>query len=191
MGAAQEKTLARKAQAGSSAAASALADSNIRLVVYLVGKIRRPEWIPIDDLVQEGVLGLMHAIRLFNPNLGRFRPYAKRWILDYAYKFIERASHQSCSPLDGLEPTAPEDGPESLLIAAEARHVTSRVVGEATRTLAPKEAATIAGRLAGASTAEIGRRLGCTHQNVSLINKTARAKVARLLRRDRRVRSIF
>lgn len=192
MSAEQESTLAKRAQAGSPAAARAIAHANIRLVVLLVGRVRRPEWVNLDDLVQEGMLGLMHAIGRFDPALGRFRPYAARWVRDYAARYIARAVRRACSPLEAFpEPASGDDNPEEVLLVAEARGVTSRALSDAIGTLGPGEAAVMSGALAGLAHSEIGARQGCTRQNVQLIHKSARAKVAHVVRRDRRSRSLF
>jgi len=47
--------------------------------------------IPVDDLVQQGNLGLMEAAKRFNPdNNVRFTSYAGTWVLKYMNKLIDR-----------------------------------------------------------------------------------------------------
>jgi RNA polymerase primary sigma factor len=54
--------------------------SNLRLVVYLANRYRN-RGIPIQDLVQEGNIGLIRAIDKFDYKLGfRFSTYATWWI---------------------------------------------------------------------------------------------------------------
>jgi RNA polymerase primary sigma factor len=54
--------------------------SNLRLVVYLANRYRN-RGVPIQDLVQEGNIGLIRAIEKFDYSLGfRFSTYATWWI---------------------------------------------------------------------------------------------------------------
>ena len=76
----EEKALARRIQAGDESACRELAEANLRLVVKLASKFRHPD-LTLADLVQEGNLGLMEAVRKFDPDKGcRFSTYACWWI---------------------------------------------------------------------------------------------------------------
>jgi len=62
------------------AARAAFAAANHRLVVAFARRYDH-RGLPFDDLVQEGTLGLLRAIDLFDPNRGaRFSTYAAWWI---------------------------------------------------------------------------------------------------------------
>ncbi len=121
----EEVTLTRQAQKGQDAARDRLVESNIRLVINIARAYRCPT-IPLEDLVQEGVIGLMHAIERFDPEKGfRFSTYATHWIrqavgraVDGKSKTIRLPAHitQSLRKVDkaksellsqtGQEPTA-------------------------------------------------------------------------------------
>lgn len=76
----EERRLARDAVAGDAEAARRLALSHLR---YVIGIARRYQGsgLPMGDLVQEGTLGLMRAIKGFDPDNGaRFSTYAGWWI---------------------------------------------------------------------------------------------------------------
>lgn len=76
----EEKALTRAAKDGSEEARDRLVESNIRLVINIAKSYQ--SWsIPLEDLIQEGVIGLMTAIERFDPEKGfRFSTYATHWI---------------------------------------------------------------------------------------------------------------
>ena len=77
---AQEYETACAARAGDFAARQSMIEHNLRLVVNIAkGYLGRG--VPLSDLIEEGNLGLMHAITKFEPERGfRFSTYATWWI---------------------------------------------------------------------------------------------------------------
>lgn len=76
----EEVELTRAAQDGDQKARERLIESNMRLVIN-IAKNYRNKAIPLEDLIQDGAIGLMHAVERFNPTLGyRFSTYATHWI---------------------------------------------------------------------------------------------------------------
>jgi RNA polymerase nonessential primary-like sigma factor len=77
---AEELHFARLAVAGDFSARQKMIEHNLRLVVN-VAKAYLNRGMPLLDLVEEGNLGLMHALDKFDPERGfRFSTYATWWI---------------------------------------------------------------------------------------------------------------
>jgi RNA polymerase sigma-32 factor len=73
---------------GDMQAARRLVVHNLRLVVSIAYQYRRA-WLNILDLFQEGSVGLMEAVKRWEPTLGpRFGSYAAYWIRAYILKFL-------------------------------------------------------------------------------------------------------
>jgi len=88
----EEHATAVRARAGDFAARQRMIERNLRLVVS-IAKNYTGRGLPMTDLIEEGNLGLMHAITKFEPERGfRFSTYASWWIR----QGVERAlMHQS------------------------------------------------------------------------------------------------
>ncbi|WP_027150846.1 RNA polymerase sigma factor RpoS [Methylobacter tundripaludum] len=83
----QEKIYGSRALLGDEAARKIMIESNLRLVVKISRRYLN-RGLPLLDLIEEGNLGLMHAVEKFDPERGfRFSTYATWWIR----QTIERA----------------------------------------------------------------------------------------------------
>jgi RNA polymerase nonessential primary-like sigma factor len=83
----EERAAARAMRAGDFAARQAMIERNLRLVVSIARHYVH-RGLALPDLIEEGNLGLMHALDKFDPERGfRFSTYATWWIR----QAIERA----------------------------------------------------------------------------------------------------
>ncbi len=87
-----EKQLATAAQAGDARARERLVESNMRLVINIAKGFRQTS-IPLEDLIQDGAIGLMMAIDRFRPELGyRFSTYSTHWIRQSIGRAVDNKS---------------------------------------------------------------------------------------------------
>ena len=85
----QEYDLARRAKKGEEAARQMLATSNLAFVVAVAKKFAHRN-ARLDDLIQEGNVGLMKAIEHFDPKKEvRFATYAVWWIRAYITRYLK------------------------------------------------------------------------------------------------------
>lgn len=86
----EEKKLAiRYKETGDPEAAYKLITSNLRLVVKIALEFQKHWMLNLMDLIQEGNIGLMQAVKKFDPYRGtRLSSYASFWIKAYILKFI-------------------------------------------------------------------------------------------------------
>lgn len=76
----EEKSLSRAITAGDNAARDRMVRANLRLVVN-IARAYTGKGLPLQDLIEEGNLGLLRAVEGFDPDMGtRFSTYASYWI---------------------------------------------------------------------------------------------------------------
>ena len=101
----QEFELAMRAKQGDKEAFEALVSANLRLVVSIAKKYAQPNrGIYIQDLIQEGNIGLMHAAEKYDPKRGtRFSTYSTWWIRQAITRSISDISRTIRIPVHMVE----------------------------------------------------------------------------------------
>lgn len=88
----EEAELALAAQAGDQRSKDKLIEANLKHVVSVALKYRR-YGIPVEELISEGNVGLVTAVRKFDPSMGnRFVTYAGYWIRAYVLDCVVRSA---------------------------------------------------------------------------------------------------
>src|SRR5690349_11458181 len=87
----EERDLALRSAAGDEVAAERLVASHLRVVVRIARSYGR-FGLPVNDLIQEGTVGLIQAVRKFNPDSGaRLGTYAMWWIRAAIQDYVVRS----------------------------------------------------------------------------------------------------
>jgi RNA polymerase primary sigma factor len=99
----QEVRIAKHASAGCETCRKALVESNLRLVVSIAKRFVG-RGLSIQDLIQEGNMGLIRAVAKFDPERGfRFSTYATWWIRQGISRAISDQSRTIRVPVHTLD----------------------------------------------------------------------------------------
>jgi len=99
----QEKDLARKIAKNDATARQTLIVSNLRLVISIAKRYLN-RGLSMLDLIEEGNIGLMHAVEKYCPEKGfRFSTYAAWWIKQHVKRALANQSHLIRLPVHIVE----------------------------------------------------------------------------------------
>lgn len=99
----EERALARRVQQGDFAARQEMIRRNLRLVVN-IAKHYLNRGLPLMDLIEEGNLGLIHALNKFDPERGfRFSTYATWWVRQNIERAIMNQSRTVRLPVHAIK----------------------------------------------------------------------------------------
>jgi RNA polymerase nonessential primary-like sigma factor len=151
----QELALARAMRAGDFSARQTLIECNLRLVVSIARHYLH-RGLALPDLVEEGNLGLIHALEKFDPERGfRFSTYATWWIRQSIERAVMNQSRTIRLPVNVVK--------EMNVVLRAMRHLETRAAaGERDTTL--EDVAHLLGKDVG----EVERLLRYREQPVSL-----------------------
>ena len=141
-----------------------------------------------EDLIQEGMLGLLSAIRGFDSGRGvPFEAYAELCVRRRIYSALRRLSaDRELTGFISLESQSPDDisernpvlGPEELVIARERAH---EITGRLKNGLSKFESAVINLYLDGCTYGEMSRALGRNYKSVDNAVQRIRRKLAHII----------
>lgn len=100
---AEERELGKRSSEGDKEARRKLEEGNLRLVVS-IAKHYTGHGIPLMDLIQEGNIGLMHAVEKYDfTKENRFSTYASWWIKEAMQRAIDQQSREIRVPVHVAE----------------------------------------------------------------------------------------
>ena len=136
--------------------------------------------LDFEDAVQEGLIGLLRAVRSYRPDMEPgFEAYARASILNAQRTARRKAGRKKNSPLNQsvpLDEEAEAPGPEQLMMEREAF---SDTLGRLNRELSSLERRVLRLRLEGCRVGAIARRLDITTKAAENALCRARRKIKR------------
>ncbi len=128
-----EQTLARQIALGDAAARDRMVRANLRLVVN-ISRSYVSKGLALQDLIEEGNLGLLRAVEGFDPDMGtRFSTYASYWIKQSIKRALINSAKTIRIPAYMVE------------LLSKWRRASARLTEELGRTPTPEEVARVLG----------------------------------------------
>ena len=179
-----DEALAALAQAGDQKAVAALIDRYRPLVAAIASRYFGAS-LEADDLVQEGLIGLLSAVYSFSPDKNAsFKTYCSVCVVNAIRTAVKADAGKKHSPLNSSVPLEDAEltddlSPEQIVLSDERAVFINRFI--CTR-LSPLEQAVLKQHLNGADYHTAASALGITEKAVDNALQRARGKLARALR---------
>ena len=174
-----DKDLPVRAQQGDENALAALI-ARMMPVIRKGAAANTAPGLDFEDAVQEGLIGLLRAVRSYRPDMEPgFEAYARASILNAQRTARRKAGRKKNSPLNQsvpLDEEAEAPGPEQLMMEREAF---SDTLGRLNRELSSLERRVLRLRLEGCRVGAIARRLDITTKAAENALCRARRKIKR------------
>lgn len=189
----EETRLVTLAKRRNKAARAKLIQHNLRGVVAIANEVNPRSGIDVDDLIQEGVIGLDKAIDGFQLKRKlRFWTYAIWWVKAYIKRAAQRTHDKQFLSLD-VTPSGEDDGqetykdliedplpdPEEAALSAE----DAKIVRESLHLLNPQMKVVAMRRLIDDQPTldDVGQQLGVSRERVRQLEGHTKEKLARIL----------
>jgi RNA polymerase primary sigma factor len=128
----EEYNLAVRAKKGDEIARKKLIEANLRFVVNVAKKYQN-QGIPLNDLIDEGNIGLMTAVEKFEPDMGyHFISYAVWWIRQSIVKALCEKSRAVRLPLNRTNELMQIKKAQKTLMHENGREANSQEIGKLT-----------------------------------------------------------
>lgn len=138
-------------------------DGFIRALAWNLGRV------DVDDLVQEGRIAVVAALKHYDPSRGAsFWTFARRTVLNAMIDLLRKESRESLLLFEDGDSDAVSDSPnaEESMIGIEERMVRTRKVADAFGALSPQEQSFVRKRFAGQSNQSIADEIGVSRETV-------------------------
>jgi len=128
----EETELAARARRGDMKARQAMMEANIRLVMSIARRYSCKS-LSFEDLVQEGIIGLLEAINKFDGNRGnRFSTYATYWIRQSIVRAIEKQDRLIRLPVYGCDAARKLERAQRTFVDRQGRQPTHEELAQET-----------------------------------------------------------
>jgi RNA polymerase primary sigma factor len=155
--------LAHKSRAGDEDARKRIILANLRLVVHIARGYRN-RGLPLLDLIEEGNLGLIHAVDRFEPQRGlRFSTYAAIWIRQSVLRGVAEQSRSVRIPVQMFQQVNRFARVERALRNSLGREPQAEEVGRELG-ISPERAQRLAGLLTGLRSLDEGSNMEAFEQ---------------------------
>ncbi len=160
----QEAVCLRAARAGDDAAMASLISDQLPFIRQKAASAASVSGLDAEDLAQEGLIGLLNAVRSFDfSGAAAFRTYARTCIVNSIRSAMRRASRpgavpvRAVLPIDSADELSVANDPQDIVVG---REEAARLLLFVDKHLSPREQQVLRLYLSGDSYAAVAEKLG-------------------------------